>query len=453
MTATSEILDRTPPHNADAETAVVGSVLLDPRCLDDLTLRPTDFYARELGTLYGALLALHDARRAIDATTVIDALRHDGSLNAVGGVSRIAEVIQSVATPRHARHYAAIVARDAKLRRLIQAGLDLVRDGYAAAETPEQILAAAETALTEIATGDHEGDPVPAAEAAREMCCHIEAVIAHRKTAGLPIGLYSWDREIGGLFASELSILAARPSQGKSALAMQVAYHVAVAGRGVYFASLEMSRVELLTRLCCGESCVNSRLIRTGTITSEAFGSMAPAVATVGGAALFIHDRPSLSVYEIRRAARKLHRTVGLALVVVDYLQLVAPANDRDSREQQVSKISRGLKALARELAVPVLCLCQLSRAGEQADEPQLSHLRESGAIEQDADVVAFIQRGVKWPGDDAPSDRQAYLLCRKNRNGEVGKYRLNWHPERTRFSDPATETYAEFDSYRGDGF
>lgn len=466
MNQPSELLDRLPPQNLEAEKGLLGSVLLNARVLDDLPrMKPDEFYAQPHRILFRHMQAMHAAGVPVDGLTLVERLKRAGDLQAMGGVAYLAEVAQSVPVAAHAGYYAGIVRRTARLRAIIAAATEMLRTAYAQGADPDEVLAACEAAMGAIETADHEQEPVSAMDAARVMVSHLEAIETRRKSAGCLTGITDFDEQIGGLFPGELAVLAARPSVGKTALALQVAYHVASAGRTCYIASLEMSRVELAVRLTCGRAGVNSRLIRSGKVGPAELELLIAAANEVARAKLWIHDAPGLSVYDVRRAARKIARH-GLDLIVIDYLQLLAPADAKAHREQQVARMSRDLKCLARELVVPVLCLCQLNRAcEEEGGEPQLRHLRESGAIEQDADMVLFLGRRVSWierrRGEDrrqwesrlaeerdaADFHTQAKLWLRKNRNGELGTFRLRWSPATTRFEKLASP-YDEFKEF-----
>jgi replicative DNA helicase len=318
---------------------------------------------------------------------------------------------------------------------VIQAGLELVRRGYEAdAEkdgAPEQLVSDAEAVLREVQTGAHREALTPMPEALTQAIERIDAIQTHRTQAGLFTGLPAFDGQIGGLFPGELTILAARTGVGKSALAAQIAYRAGERGRKVYYGTLEMAAWEVAQRVLCSLSGVNARKIRTGQLTAADCRVLTEHSHALARAKIDFDDRPALRLADIRRAASRLTRD-GLALAVVDYLQLLTPDDRRIPRYEQVGRLSAGLKQLAREVNVPVLCLCQLNREADTQDRPRLSNLRESGSIEQDADVVLLLHRryGANDPGTEAE------LIVAKNRNGETGTFPLKWWPERTMFSD-----------------
>ena len=445
QTGNSEILDSLPPQDLDAERGVLGSVLLDPKMLDEVApiLKPADFHADAHRRLYGHLTAMHDAGQAIDTTLLIGRLTSDGELEAVGGMAGVAEILQSVAVAAHAVHYARKVKEKSILRSVLHAGTSMVRDAYEPGATPEEILSHAEAILGAVETGDHHGEPVALDDAMHDALEQVERIAERKEQAGRLTGVYDFDQLIGGLFPGELIILAARPGIGKTSLAVQIGHHVAKHHGLVYFVSLEMRAQELATRLMCGDADVESHLVRTGRIGSHERNRLVESANRLHGSRLLIHDRPGMSVADIRRSARRLVKD-GLALIAIDYLQLLIPADRRAPREQQVALATRELKGLARELNVPVLCLCQLNRQAD-GERPRLSHLRESGAIEQDADMVCFLYQKPK----EDQGNHNAVLEIAKNRNGQTLVLGMFWEASRTRFrSANEPEAYTEFTGY-----
>lgn len=462
MTQPSELLDRLPPQDLAAERAVLGSCLLVPATLDTIgsTLKPDQFYAEANRKLFTHMLAMRDTG-PLDAMLLVDRLKKAGDLEAVGGMAYLAEVAESVAVAVHAPYYARIVADRATRRGIIHAMTECLQAAYASESEPvEEMLAKVETVLARIQTGQYSGEPTALSKTLAAVLDRAEAIANRTQTAGTMTGLWDLDNRLGGLFDGELFVLAARPRVGKTALACQIARHVAGSGRLVYFASLEMSDVELVTRMLCSEADVNSRRIRTGTLQTEDVAALTQTSNEMAGAKLLIHDRPGLSVADIRRTCRRLARR-GLALVVLDYLQRVTPADKKLKRYEQVAEMAKDLKTLARELSVPVMCLAQLGRDAEREGRPQLHHLRESGDIEAEADVVAFVWRPAAWTEEETkaarkgtlPPAEQAALIIEKNRNGETATLRLRWEAHRTRFVPPEhQEPYSEFQQYSGDG-
>ncbi len=426
-----EILDRLPPQDLDAEKGVLGSIILQPSRIADIEplLRSEDFYADAHSQLYRALAKLCDRPgQKLDSAILLDHLRQTKQLEVVGGAAYIAEVTLSVPYAANAEHYAEIVARKSALRQMIHAATELLRSAYDEEDATET-LDRAERALAVIGAGtDKAHGPMPFQEVMAEAIEHIDEVIQTGTGLGVATGMLGFDRYYGGLFPGELTILAARPTIGKTALATQIAAYAARKGP-VYYASAEMSRVELATRLLCGTAGVSSQRVRGGTLDRDDVTRLTECSRLLAPAALYIDDCAGQGVRYIERASRRLLRG-GLRLIVIDYLQLLEPEDTKVNREQQVSTMSRRLKLLARELDVPVLCLCQLNRQATGNCLPELYHLRESGAIEQDADVVSFLHLGPSNPTQDnhetfEPHD--ARWLIRKNRNGEIGTVRMRW--------------------------
>jgi replicative DNA helicase len=442
----SEILDKLPPSDAVAEQNLLGSIVLMPEILDDLPglIQPGDFYADAHRKIYEACLALWTSGRVLDTLLLIRHLKDAGTFAAVGEHAYIAEVCHAVAVAAHWRYYATIIVKLARLRALIHAGLDLVQQAYDSATNPEDVLTEAEGALAGIRTGQYQDEPVTAFEAAQEACARVDEIQRRRESAGLLTGVSTLDDKIGGLFPSELTILAARPSQGKTALARQIATYNAAKGRLVYFASLEMAPVDLATLSICAAAGINSMAIRSGRITEDDAKQFSLAAAEYSGHKLVFDRRARFTVADIRRRARR-YLADGLRLIVVDYLGLLTPSDKRIDRHLQVGQMTADLKELAREFKVPILCLAQLRRAerGQQL-RPTLDQLRESGSIEQDADGVLLLFRPkggmkteVKKPSEaDPPADHwDAELDVAKQRLGETGAVKLDWHGPGTTFS------------------
>jgi replicative DNA helicase len=455
-----ELLDLQPPRSIEAERAVIGSLLLLPEVADEVALivRAEDFYDEAHRRIFGHMQKLVEEGRQIDPLLLSQRLKDASEYELVGGAAYLIELGQQVATAAHAEHYARIVRDKAVLRSLIHAGTDIVHEAYDPAVDARSMLARAEERVFRIL--DTKGDTQVRAvrDVLHESLARIDARLQHRHAfGGLETGLIDFDELTGGLHNSELVILAARPSMGKTALAMNIVEHISVDERGpakpVLFVSLEMSSLELGDRLLCSRARVNSHRLRNGTISGDESHKLVQTAAEVSRAPLFIDDSPSRNMTEIAATARRLKRQENLALIVVDYLQLIEPDNPRDPRQEQVARISRRLKGLARELSVPVLCLAQLNRQVEATrdNKPQLSHLRESGAIEQDADVVMFVHREEFYQSNDEDRERvkgQADLLIRKQRNGPTGDVKLTWLHDFTRFENCQHQPYDEFQDF-----
>jgi replicative DNA helicase len=450
----SEILDRLPPQNLDAERAVLGSLILDPHFCDDvvLILRPGDFYADAHRKLYSHVVAMHDAGKRIDPTLLVERLKQAGDFEAIGGAAYIAEVVHAVPVAAHAVHYAQIVREKATLRALIHATTEILRDAYDPVLEAKDLVNQAEEKIFSV-SDERSTDSVSTMHdvlvAAFEQIDHR---LEHGGATGIPTGFVELDNLTGGLHDEELVILAARPSMGKTALATNIADYVAVqANVGTLFVSLEMSRLELAQRMLCGRGEIDGRKFRTGYLSGEDRDKLVKASAELSKAPLFIDDTPSRNVTEISACARRLKRKANLGLIIIDYLQLIEPENPRDPRQEQVAKMTRQLKHAARKLKVPILCLAQLNRQAEDA-RPRLSHLRESGAIEQDADVVMFIHREDFGISREEAKEKdllgKADLMVAKQRNGATGDVKLHWFPEYTRFKSPAAKAYDEFEQY-----
>lgn len=443
------------PQNIEAERAVLGSIMLLPEVFDEvaLVIRPADFYDDANRKIFEHLLEMHDTGQRVDLMLLIERLKKADCYEAVGGAAYLAEIGRQVPTAAHAEYYAKIVADKSVLRSLIHAGVDIQNGAYDPTSETREILGKAEERIFAILEDRGAGQVTPIAEVLQESLDRIDARMDHQHAfGGVETGFVDFDQMTGGLQKSELIILAARPSMGKTALAMNMAEYAALNGTPVLFVSLEMSGIELGDRLLCSFARVNGNRLRNGTITNDERKKLVNAAAQISQAPLYIDDSPSRTMTEIAANARRLKRRSGLGLIVVDYLQLIDPDNPRDPRQEQVSKISRRLKGLAREMQVPVLCLGQLNRQVEStsSNKPQLSHLRESGAIEQDADVVMFVHREEYYMTNEQDREQvrgEAELLIRKQRNGPTGDVDLTWHHEFTRFENRAAPRFAELDT------
>ncbi|MCE5266851.1 MAG: replicative DNA helicase, partial [Planctomycetaceae bacterium] len=395
----SEILDRLPPHNLDAEKGVLGSLLLDPRVADDVALavRPSDFYSEANQKLFGHILAMHDEGGRIDATLLLERLSSAGDLELTGGAAYLAEIVHSVPHAANAVYYAEIVRDKATLRALIHASTEILRDAFEPTHDPREMVGRAEEMIFAVHDQRSSDQVVSVNDLMVEAFDRIDARLAGKGGVGVPSDFTDLDTLTGGLHESEFVVLAARPSMGKTALATNIAENVAIKSNvATLFVSLEMARLELAQRMLCSQGRIDASKFRSGFLSGEDRKKLVEASAKLGNAPLFIDDTPSRTCTEIAASARRLKRKANLGLVVIDYLQLIQPDDPRDQRQEQVAKMARRLKALARELKIPVLCLAQLNRqveTGKEGHRPKLSHLRESGAIEQDADVVMFVHR------------------------------------------------------------
>ncbi len=456
----SELLERQPPRSLEAERAVIGSLLLLPEACDEVALiiRPEDFYDDAHRAIYSHMLTLHDEGKQIDHLLLCQMLRDAGQYESVGGAAYLLELSQEVTTAAHAEYYARIVRDKAVLRSLIHVSTDIINESFDTTVDAREMLARAEQQVFGILDSKGESQVRPLRDILHDSLARIDARMQRQHACGgLETGLIDFDDLTGGLHGSELVILAARPSMGKTALAMNIAEHIALDERGprqpVLMVSLEMSSLEVGDRLLCSRARVNSHRLRNGQISAEDSRRLIETAADISRGPLFIDDSPSRNMTEISATARRLKRQEGLGCIIVDYLQLIDPDNTRDPRQEQVARISRRLKGLARELNVPVLCLAQLNRQVESTrdNKPQLSHLRESGAIEQDADVVMFVHREEFYQTNQEDRDAvkgQAELLIRKQRNGPTGDIKLTWLHEFTRFENYQQPEYDEFSDF-----
>ncbi len=437
------------PYSQEAEIGVVGSVMLDPSRLDDVTgiVSAGDFYIDANQRLYRHMLTMRDGGLGIDNVTLLNHLNDSGDIEKIGGAEYLAKIAHSVPTPSHAVHYATIVAEQARRRVVMLAAAKMLEAAGDHMRTVDEIIGECEAAMQKIPTGEYGGDPVPFGQALVDACTMVDEIVNRERAAGMMIGLETYDVEVGGFFNGELVILAARPSIGKTSMAMQISQHVAAKGQHVYFASLEMRSTELALRILCGCSSVPMARVRSGRVGPADFADMTKVSATIHTLPIVLHDRAGLSVLDIRRACRRLKAKGELDLIVVDYLQRITPADRRVDRHLQVGQITWDLKALALELQVPVLCLSQLGRAAEERDrktgmvaEPRLAHLKESGDIEQDADQVLLLHRQQRAV--------DTVMILAKNRQGSQARFKLTWDAEHTQFSCYQIPTHDEFEEF-----
>ncbi len=455
----SEILDRLPPQSLDAEKGVLGSLLIDPELCDDiaLILRSEDFYADANQKLYAHVMAMHDEGVRIDATLLLERLRSGGDLEAIGGPAYLAEVLHAVPYAANAVYYAGIVRDKATLRSLIHASTEILRDAYEPTLDPRELVNRAEEQIFAVRDQRSSDQITSIQDLLVEAFDKIDARLEHGEGEGVPTGFQDLDNLTGGLHGSEFVVLAARPSMGKTALATNIAEHVAIeANVPTLFVSLEMAKLELAQRMLCSQGRIDASKFRSGFLSKEDRSKLVEASAKLGKAPFFVDDTPARTCTEIAACARRLKRKQDLGLVVIDYLQLINPDDPRDPRQEQVAKMARRLKALARELKIPVLCLAQLNRQTEQGKEghrPRLSHLRESGAIEQDADVVMFIHREEYYHTREEAMEKgicgQADIIVAKQRNGPTGDIKVAWFDKYTKFENLSQKPYEEFGDFQ----
>ncbi len=434
-------VERLPPQNIEAEQSVLGSLLIDREAIIKIApfLQRMDFYREAHGQIYAAILDLHERREPADFVTLCDELERRGQLEAVGGPGYLTSLINSVPTSIHVEHYAHIVERTAILRRLIEAAGKIAGLAYEEAEEADVVADRAEQILFDVSQRRVARGLTPIKRILTEYYDRIEYLHEHQgEMVGLPTGFIDLDRLLGGLQRSDLVIVAGRPGMGKSSLGMTLAHNAALKHNAVVaFFSLEMSAEQAVQRLIAGETGISSQRLRIGDIHDIEWDKFVKASGTLAETAIFIDDTPSPSPMEVRTKCRRLAAEYGLDLVIVDYLQLMWSGTRTENRVQEISYISRALKALARELNVPVVAMSQLSRAVEsrQDKRPILSDLRESGSIEQDADVVIFIYREEMY---DENTERKniADILVSKHRNGPTGQIALRFVSEQTKFVD-----------------
>lgn len=452
----NELLDRQPPRNLDAEWGVIGSMILDAKNVCDemaLVLREDDFYADAHQKLFHHLMALHNGGKPVDAVTLKAAICKAGDMEAIGGIAYLTEVIHSVPHAANAKYYAKLVQEQSVLRQMILAGGEILQQAYNATSDVEAVLSRAEQAV--LAVRDrHAVDQT--ASISDVLIGIFERMDQPARTGVVASGYTDLDKLLGGgLHETELIILAARTGLGKSALAGNIADYVAVDCSGpVLMTSLEMSAGNLAERMLCARAQVDGYKLRSGFCSAADRQALVEASSKMADKPLVLDDTPSRTVNQIAALARRMKRKEGLRLLIVDYLQIIDSTDRRLPREQQVAGNTRALKTLARELSVPVLCLAQLNRQAADEKRPKLSQLRESGAIEQDADVVLFLHRDEAYQSakevDAAGSKGQADLIVAKQRNGPTGAVKLTWFNGQTRFAAAAVQgRYNEFDQWK----
>src|SRR5215210_3506408 len=451
------MIDRLPPQSLEAEQSVLGAILIDRDAVVEVAefLRPADFYRQANGQIYAAILDLFERREPVDIVTVSEALERSDELEAIGGRAYLSSLTNSTPTAVHAVQYARIVERKAVLRNLIGAAGRIAGIGYEDSPEIQESIDRAEAELFAVSQKRVDSGFEKLESLLHQAYDRLDYLHAHRgEISGIRTGFIDLDGLTTGLQKSDLVILAARPSVGKTSFALNIAEHAAVHEKksvGVF--SLEMSKEQLVLRLLSSVANIDSQRLRTGFLEEMDFARIAPAMNALSEAPMYIDDTPSISTMELRTKARRLQAESGLDLVIVDYLQLMqAGTSTKDAnRVQEVSEISRGLKGLARELNVPVMALSQLSRQPELRNEkePRLSDLRESGAIEQDADLVLFLWREQERQGDETESEGEIInLKLAKHRNGPTGEIKLWFKKRQTRFvayadSERFSEEYA----------
>src|ERR1700689_732168 len=449
--ASETTLERPLPHNIEAERSILGAVLLDNHALNAAVqvLRSEDFFLSQHRHIFERMVQLSEKQQAIDTITLMEDLSRRGELEAAGGVAYLSQLADGLPRVTNVDHYARIVKEKAILRSLIYSAAAIQEQALAAGDDADIILDRAENAIFQLAEDRVKAGLIGVKDLVKDGFERLEKIFSEgRRITGLATGYGNLDNETAGLQPAELIILAARPSMGKTALALNIAENVALRQREpVAIFSLEMSKESLLLRLLASEARVDAHKFRTGHMNKDDWGKVTGALTNLADAPLWIDDSASSTVMEIGAKARRLKRDRGLSLLVVDYLQLVVPTNmgRQSNRQEEVSGMSRALKGLAKELKVPIMVLSQLTRRPDRDDrKPQLSDLRESGAIEQDADVVLFINRPNFYKTDLPEEDRaKAELIIAKQRNGPTGSMNFVFLARHTRFEEAAPDAWS----------
>lgn len=440
--------DRIPPHSIEAEQSVLGSIFLDPETVVNVLeyLETSDFYRKNHQIIFDAILQLNNRNEAIDVVTIANELDTKNQLENAGGMEYLAELAVAVPTSANVEYYAKIVEEKSILRNLIRSATEIVRKGYEEGDELAVMLDNAEQNILQVSERRNRSGFIRISDVVSASLQNIESLAQQSDdVTGVPTGYIALDKMTAGLQKEELIILAARPAVGKTAFALNIAQNVATkADQVVAIFSLEMGAESLVNRMLCAEGNIDAGHLRTGQLSEDEWSNLIMAMGTLGQSKIFIDDTPGIRIAEIRAKSRRLLQEQGkLGLIVIDYLQLIE-GNNRESRQQEVSDISRQLKKLAKELKVPVIALSQLSRGVEQRQDkrPVLSDIRESGSIEQDADIVAFLYRddyyereGGEEPERDEQENNVVEVIIEKNRSGARGTVKLLFKKEFNKFS------------------
>lgn len=434
------MMDRVPPHNHEAEQSVIGAIFLEPQALITASeiVMPDDFYHIAHQKIFQTMLSLSDKGKAIDVVTVTEELSAKKELEDVGGLSYLTELASAVPTAANIAHYAKIVEEKALLRRLIRVATKIAEDGYTREDEVEILLAEAEKKMLEVSNRKNAGDFKHVKDVLVQTFDNIEQLQSREgDVTGIPTGFRDLDKMTAGFQRNDLIIVAARPSVGKTAFALNVAQSVAVKAReNVAIFSLEMGADQLVMRMLCAEGNIDAQRLRTGALEPEDWRKLTMAMGSLSNSGIYIDDSPGVRMTDIRAKCRRLAKENGLGMILIDYLQLIlGSGKPGENRQQEVSEISRSLKGLARELQVPVIALSQLSRGVEQRQDkrPMMSDLRESGSIEQDADIVAFLYRDDYYDKETESKDIIEIIIA-KQRNGPTGTVSLAFRKEYNKF-------------------
>lgn len=436
----NEMIDRVPPHNNEAEQSVIGAIFLEPQALITAAeaLIPEDFYRIAHQKIFSTMLSLSDKGEPIDIVTVTEELTAKKELEDIGGIAYLTEIANSVPTAANIMHYAKIVEEKSLLRRLIRVATQIVEDGFTREDEVEALLSEAEKNMMEVSNRKNAGDFKHIKDVLVQTYDNIEQLHSQQgEVTGIPTGFTDLDKVTAGFQRNDLIIVAARPSVGKTAFALNIAQNVATkTTENVAIFSLEMGADQLVSRILCAEGNIDAQVLRTGTLQAEDWRKLTMAMGSLSNAGIFIDDSSGIRVNEIRSKCRRLQQEHGLGMVIIDYLQLIqGSGRSGENRQQEVSEISRSLKGLARELKIPVIALSQLSRGVEQRQDkcPMMSDLRESGSIEQDADIVSFLYRE-DYYDKETENENMIEIIIAKQRNGPTGTVTLAFAKEYNKF-------------------
>ncbi|HLR59363.1 MAG TPA: replicative DNA helicase [Pseudogracilibacillus sp.] len=434
--------ERIPPHNVEAEQAVIGAVFLEPEAFSTASERlvSTDFYRANHQSIFATMSALSDKGEPIDVVTVTTHLANKEQLEQAGGITYLTDLASSVPTAANIEYYSKIVEEKALLRRLIRSATDIVTNTFAKEDAVEEVLDEAEKTILEVSSRKNVGAFKPIKDVLIDVYDNIEQLHnSDNDVTGVATGYRELDRMTSGFQRNDLIIVAARPSVGKTAFALNIAQNVAInSDENVAIFSLEMGADQLVQRMLCAEGNIDSQRLRTGKLENEDWSKLTMAMGSLSNAGVYIDDSPGIRVSDIRSKCRRLKQEHGLGMIIIDYLQLISGSeSSRDNRQQEVSEISRSLKGLARELEVPLIALSQLSRGVEQRQDkrPMMSDLRESGSIEQDADIVSFLYRD-DYYDDESEQQNIIEIIISKQRNGPTGTVELAFVKEYNKFVD-----------------
>ena len=437
------LLKRTVPHSTEAEKAVIGSILIDQNKIEEVSeiLEPEDFYTRSYALIYDAMQELYNERKPIDTVTLKDKVKEKGAPEGMDSTEIVREILTSVYTSANAKAYAQIVYEKSTLRKLIKASEDIAKDCYEETENLETIMATSEKSIFDVLKARNSKEFEPIDKMVVKALDKIEAASQIKGSiTGVPTGFTDLDKNTSGLQPSDFILIAARPSMGKTAFALSIVDNIAVTqGKAVAIFSLEMSNEQLLNRLFSMEARIDAQDLRSGNLSPQEWVDLAENSEKIAKSKLIIDDTPGITISELRSKCRKYKLEQDIQLVVIDYIQLMSSGTKSDNRQQEISDISRALKGIARELNIPIIVLSQLNRAVDSRPDkrPMLSDIRESGAIEQDADVIMFLYRE-DYYNHETENKNVVEVIIAKQRNGPTGTVKLTWQPKYTRFVNSA---------------